>query len=208
MKKTISKTFIQDKAIKIIRDEYDEYYPKGMRLLDYGKREIGALLNEIMAHLKDYEIIEITGRIKTFPKCRAKLTKDAGIIPEGSTIFKLNDIVGIRISVFPNHYIQDICKMLKRKYPKAISDPQSVPGFYKYFIEPEKIHITHKKIEVQIMPYLLASYWNIEHNLTYKPGDYRPRKRARVELENIHNLVIPMLLTATEQITEIVVRKK
>lgn len=145
--------------------------------------------------------------MKTFPKCIAKLRKDANILLEDTSIFNLNDIVGIRISVFPNHQLKDICKILKKKYPEAKSDPQKDIKFYKYFIMPKMIHFIHKKIEVQILPYLLSSYWNIEHNLTYKPGDFRPNKRQAIELKSIKDRVIPVLLTATDQITRIVVKK-
>lgn len=196
------------KTIARLRKEYDNYLRQAKKLYEYGKREIAHLLSKKLFELEDHEKVKITGRIKTFDKCLIKLTREAGYIPEDASIFSVEDIIGLRIAVFPNSIIRDIQEIIDKEYPSAERDHRREPYRLQYYVNIEELGISNNKVEIQVMPYLLGSYWDVEHGLydSMKYGNSSEKWRE-TRLAIIEGEMAEKIINVSSRLSDIVLGK-
>jgi ppGpp synthetase/RelA/SpoT-type nucleotidyltranferase len=65
------------------------------------------------------------------------------------------------------------------------------------------VELKHKKIEIQILPSLLAKYWDIEHDLIYKPQGIIPTHHQKENLKRVDGKVVEAILDASAEIDDI-----
>ena len=170
--------------------EYIQTLPLYEQLVDIARTEIEYNLLPIKAKQKPWERIEISSRVKSFESAFDKLkrSKEANILEPGITFNELNDMAAIKIKVFPNDYLKPIQKLVEKLYSGAIPDhsPDRQPGvrekeYYgqvtrlKYIIKLHRKYNIDKKLEIQIVPYLLDAFLEIEHDIIYKPNAGIPK---------------------------------
>jgi len=187
-----------------IRKEYQEKQLQYGKLLEYGKDSINSLLKEIKLGLKGFEKIEIDARIKTLPKCINKLKKDneGKMLGQHASLNALNDIVGVRVAVFPNNRMDDVCSKMKESFPEC-KEKNEKGRCHKFYIEFD-LGLSYKIIEVQVLPSLLSAYWDIEHDLIYKPTDIVFGKLQEEMLNKLDDEVEEFIIKKSSELNEII----
>ncbi|MBU3955132.1 hypothetical protein KJ633_01590 [bacterium] len=176
----------ENNVINLLRGEYDSNKEKYYKLLSHSKTTVKNILKNLIINSKAFEQIEVVGRIKTFERCIAKLkkAKEANYLDDEVKLAEITDIIGIRILTFPNKYIEKIIEIIKKDivgYKISKEDNKEEIDFYKTYITSTLTGFENIQVEIQILPYLLGKYWDIEHELIYKPQDinlkYSPLSR-------------------------------
>lgn len=192
-----------------LRSEYDNQINKMNGLLDYYKTEIEYLIRELKLNCKKFEKIEFSSRIKTFESCITKLKKknEANVLTEEAKLSEVKDLIGIRMLVFPNDYIEVIKRLIMRKHNKFTieeidEDKKKECDFIKFFVYFNIEKFNHILVEIQILPYLLGKYWDIEHSLIYKPQDMYPHKVQKTQLKEISQQTTQNIVESSRQLSK------
>ena len=109
--------------------------------------------------------------------------------------------------VFPNDYIEVIKRLIMRKHNKFTieeidEDKKKECDFIKFFVYFNIEKFNHILVEIQILPYLLGKYWDIEHSLIYKPQDMYPHKVQKTQLKEISQQTTQNIVESSRQLSK------
>ena len=148
----------------------------------------------LRTNMVNHERLRIESRVKECDAAIDKLRRrtEGGVFDPNRrySLKSLQDLIAIRVLVFPTRRIKDVDKRLRETFPRWRADHIPLLGVLKRH---GKLHCDDSvKAEYQIAPMLIGLYWSVEHDALYKPNpalrgvEKHPDMRAkRVELERV-----------------------
>ena len=153
---------------KWIQEEYKNLRPALNKLRKKVKKEIRTCLSDFTQSLEPWQRIEIRSRIKECNSAIDSLRKR-----NFHTLNDLVDLVGIRIVVFPASLAEKVEGVLIDYFKTLVPDhyfyAKNEIAFRKYNGLTDDT--TKIKCEIQIMPEILYSLVEVEHDFFYKVPD-------------------------------------
>lgn len=165
-----------------LREEYFSLLPDAERVLEELEAEVRHSLLPLSSRLDAHEKLAVTSRIKDCESALGALRRrQEGAIfdPEQAaryTLTALNDLVGVRVLVFPRSRLMEADHDLRLHdlVRQWVSDPvpadelSSEPLAFKYHDCCSRTTRFHA--ELQIVPMLVGLFWQVEHSAIYKPS--------------------------------------
>lgn len=159
--------------------------------------------------LQPYERLEIVGRVKTFESAFRKIrdSQEWSFDPEKLRDYALdglNDMAGVKVRVFPNIRLPAIHQVITREFPNCEQDhdPSDAPISFdeanrlKYFVRAPLGREADGVCEIQVVPWMLDRYWEVEHEVLYKP-QLLLSKRVLAEFESVDKRIVNTLKAFT-----------
>lgn len=181
------------------------------KLISIAKPLIEYKLLKLKTNKKPWERIDVLARVKSFDSALNKLKKKT----EGNLLFptasfrELHDMAALKIRVFPNEYFRPVDKIIMRLFPGAIADhkPARIRGirsedYYnkvihlKYTTKLDRKYRIKNMLEIQIVPFILDAFMEIEHDVIYKPDINIPTLIPKL-MEDANNSLVDQLKTWT-----------
>jgi ppGpp synthetase/RelA/SpoT-type nucleotidyltranferase len=183
--------------------EYSKSYPTYKKIRDKAEAIIKYNLIDSLYKKKNWERIEVISRIKEVESAINKLKRkrEGRTLEESDTLATLTDMVGLKIRVFPNDYLEPIGTIIKNAFPIIEEDhePQQEYGIDEkdYYADVIRLkYIASFKnnninFEIQIVPFILDAFYEIDHDIIYKPDTKLPNPTliARLMKEPNQNIV-------------------
>ena len=146
--------------------EYSNKIEKFKKIEEKLYFEVCHFLSDDKYNLNEFQHIEITSRIKSYSSAEKKLRNQLELTAhDKSSIFDLDDIIGIRISVFPLTLLRNIEKKLDEKF-KSWKKEKSCHG--RYSVYKHRSNYEKANCEIQLVPMLVGKFWDVEHSVIYK----------------------------------------
>ena len=211
---------IPSEAERAVREkllwEYESRSPVYERAVTIVKATLEYRLLGLTSALRPYERLEIVGRVKTFESAFRKIRpgqESKSFDPDklsDYTLGSLNDMAGVKVRVFPNIRLPAIHRVITSEFPDCEQDhdpTDSPPGSddvnrLKYFVRLPCEHLTDCLCEIQVVPWMLDRYWEIEHEVLYKP-QLSLSRRVRQELEMTDMAIVNSLKAFTRTLAGI-----
>ena len=161
-----------------LRDEYFRLLPDIKKILEEMEATISYALVSIKKKLKNHEHIELQSRVKDCENAINALRPQGGkFLPDHAgeySLFKLEDLAGVRVLVFPRRLMKEVDKQILMSLSgwthKPIkrddaSEEILVNKYFGYIDTKNEIYG-----EYQIAPMLIGLFWQVEHAVLYKPS--------------------------------------
>lgn len=193
----------QDNIELRLAREYHSNLATYKKIISITKPLIECKLLEVRHSLDSWERIDVVARVKSFDSALNKLKKREGkyLLPTDS-FHNLHDMAALKIRIFPNDHFKKVKRLVKCLFPKAIPDhkpPQkqaeSDEEYYnrivhlKYITALDPKYKIKTKFEIQIVPFILDAFMNIEHDVIYKPNINIPKIVPRLMEDTNERLV-------------------
>lgn len=170
-------------------------------------------LIQLRLEKKPWERIEVVARLKDFNSALNKLRerKEGNILEPSASFNILNDMAGLKIKVFPNDYLRRVEDIIISLFPSAEADhePTNIDSDYgnvirlKYFVTLDTAYKINTKFEIQIVPFILDAFMDIEHDIIYKPDPRLPKKQLSSLMKDQTAIVIPSLRVWSKEFSRI-----
>lgn len=191
---------VYDRLLREYKDTHESY----LRAVEVIKATLEYKLLPVKTRLLPYERLEVIGRAKTFESAFCKLQKKQegnSFDPERLekyTFNSLGDMAGVKIRVCPNTYLPIIHEIIKQTYRDCREDHKpewrEETGYFdevdqlQYFVVPPAKYDVECQCEIQVVPWILDRFWEIEHDILYKPHASLS-KRIKPELKEYDTAV-------------------
>jgi len=166
--------------------DYHRDLPMYERTRRIAHTQVEYYLTAISSRLEQHERLEVKSRVKSFDSALAKLKKDyeGGLLPKAESFGRLEDMVGIRVIAFPLHLVDRIDEALRSKFQNPEPDRHGLWKKWKKYVVGLKGHSKSTvRFELQIVPYILWQFLDIEHDVIYKrPERVDPKAIRQLEL--------------------------
>ncbi len=171
-----------------LREEYFALLPDARRVVEELEAQVRYRLLPLSTKLHGYQRLEVTSRIKDCESALGALRRRqeaATFDPDKAdsyTLTALNDLVGARVLAFPRSLWVEADSNLRQHFLSWIADPiladhETIePLAFKYHGYCPCNGNFHA--ELQIVPMLIGSFWEVEHSAIYKPS---PELKSVVE---------------------------
>lgn len=175
-----------------LREKYFALLPNLYKLRELLETKIRYALKEVMKELQEHERIKISSRIKECESAIASLKRrqeaDSFDDTKEYCLSDLKDLVGVRVSYFPNNLYPKIAHSLSREFSDwsqnhtSDYDTPSKIIAHKYQGVIDK-HTSDIIAEYQIVPLMIGLFWEVEHFAFYKPHQNYKGIINRTEME-------------------------
>ncbi len=201
-------TLVQNRLLM----EYQANVSMYANAVDIVKATLEYRLLGLRSQLLPFERIQIVGRVKSFDSASAKLQQRQ----EGNffdperlddyTFGSLTDMAGVKVQVCPNSYLKNVHDVIKKAYPSCTEDHKPARGnkpYSSYVDEVDQLQYCvpipprfglQCVCEIQVVPWILDRYREIEHDILYKPHSSLS-KRVREELTEYDKPVVQSIKT-------------
>lgn len=170
--------------------EYIYNRPIYEKIINIAKAQIEYELIKIRLNKKPWERIEVIARIKEFSSAldKIKRPREARVLEPTDSFAMLKDMAGLKIRVFPNSYLESVENIIKSLFRDLEGDHKPsvnneideedyhILEYLKYAAKLRPEYGINTNFEVQIVPFLLDSFMNVEHDIIFKPGEGLPPK--------------------------------
>jgi len=177
-----------DIEAKLLREYFDncQIYEK---IINIVKPQIEYKLIKLRFEKKPWERIDVIARVKEFASALDKLKRqrEGRILEPTDSLRSLNDMAALKIRVFPNIHLVSVDEIINGLFDNLEPDHQfsEKTGEKNYeFIERLKYtaelpleYSINIKFEIQIVPYLLDAFMDLEHDIIFKAGEGLPSKK-------------------------------
>lgn len=164
-------------------DEYYKKYPIYEKIISIAKAKIEHQLIDLKAKKKPWERIEVLSRVKDFESAYEKLRRksEGNFIKPSASFDEIVDMAALKIRVFPNNLLKPVEECIKKLFPGSKTDHkpersgEDEKDYYDnvmqlQFLTPlEKKYEIKNSFEIQIVPFMLDAFMDIEHDIVYKP---------------------------------------
>jgi ppGpp synthetase/RelA/SpoT-type nucleotidyltranferase len=205
----------KDIEAKLVR-EYFDYRPIYEKIINIAKPQIEYKLIDIRINKKHWERIDVISRVKELASALDKLKRgrEGRILEETDSFSMLNDMAALKIKVFPNKYLQSVDEIINGFFHVIEADhqpPKQTDGEnynlierLKYVVKLQSEYGIDIRFEIQIVPFLLDAFIDVEHDIIYKPGEGLPSKEI-IELHMKHPkaVAIGSLISFAKEFSEI-----
>jgi ppGpp synthetase/RelA/SpoT-type nucleotidyltranferase len=162
-----------------LREEYFQLLPEIRRVAGQLESQINYHLLPIANALEEYEQIIVKSRVKECESAVDALRRRRG--QEGAsfdndqptryTLTDLNDLVGLRILVFPRRRILEVDQALRVIFSSWTADPVETEGQVLALKYHGCCDVSERiRGEYQIVSMLTGLFWEVEHSAIYKPA--------------------------------------
>ena len=193
--------------------EYFQNRPIYEKIVAVASAEIEHKLINLRLRKKPWERIEVVPRVKDFNSAVNKLRshREGNILEPSASLDMLNDMAGLKIKVFPNAYLGDVENIIKEVFPDAEADhePKQIDNDYgnvirlKYFVTLHSEYEINTNFEIQIVPFILDAFMDLEHDIIYKPDPLLPKKQLSSLMKDHTRIVIPVLSNWSKEFSRI-----
>jgi ppGpp synthetase/RelA/SpoT-type nucleotidyltranferase len=205
----------KDIEARLLREYYDNraVYEK---IINIAKPQIEYRLIEVRINKKPWERIDVIARVKEFASALDKLKRqrEGRILEETDSFSTLNDMAALKIRVFPNIYLQSVDNIINNLYDYLEADHQPPEKTdWKNYDNIERIKYIAKlqseygidiRFEIQIVPFLLDAFIDVEHDIIYKPGEGLPSKEIiERHMKHPKAVAIGSLISFAKEFSEI-----
>ncbi len=176
-----------DIEAKLLREYFDNRPIYG-KIINIVKPQIEYNLIKIRFEKKPWERIDVIARVKEFASALDKLKRqrEGRVLEPTDSFSSLNDMAALKIKVFPNAYLASVDEIINGLFNGLEPDhqPSEKTGEKNYeFVERLKYaaelppeYGIGTKFEIQIVPFLLDAFMDLEHDIIFKPGEGLPFK--------------------------------
>ncbi len=201
--------------------EYYEQRPIYEKIIDVAKAQIENKFISLRLKKERWERIELTARVKEFESAfnKLKASKEANELEPNDSFNELNDMAALKIRVFPNNYLKKVHKIIMKLFDDVEEDhePKKTNGidektYYadverlKYFVKLKPRYQISNRFEIQIVPFLLDAFMDVEHDIIYKPIGLPKEIKARMKHHRIG--VISNVINFSKEFAVILKEKK
>jgi len=205
----------KDIEAKLLREYFDNR-PVYEKIINIARPQIEYNIIDLRIQKKPWERIDVIARVKEFSSALDKLKRqrEGRILEETDSFSTLNDMAALKIRVFPNMYLQVVDDKINTLFHDLIPDHKP-PGItsgqnydlierLKYRAKLQSEYSIDFRFEIQIVPFLLDAFIDVEHDIIYKPGEGLPSKEM-IELHMKHPkaAAIAALISFSKEFSEI-----
>jgi len=205
----------KDIEAKLVREYFDDR-PIYEKIINIAKPQIEYKLIEIRINKKPWERIEVIARVKELASALDKLKRqrEGRILEETDSFRMLNDMAALKIKVFPNIYLQSVDEIINSHFHGIEADhqpPEQTEGKnydlierLKYVVKLQSEYGIDIGFEIQIVPFLLDAFIDVEHDIIYKPGEGLPSKEIiERHMKHPKAVAIGSLISFAKEFSEI-----
>jgi len=205
----------KDIEAKLLREYFDNR-PVYEKIINIAKPQIEYRLIDVRINKKSWERIDVIARVKEFASALNKLKRqrEGRILEETDSFSTLNDMAALKIKVFPNKYLQSVDNTINSLYhyleadhqPSKIIDENNYDLIerLKYVAKLEPKYGIDIGFEIQIVPFLLDAFIDVEHDIIYKPGEGLPSKEIiERHMKVPKDIAIRSLISFAKEFSEI-----
>lgn len=205
----------KDIEAKLVREYFDER-PIYEKIINIAKPQIEFKLIEIRINKKPWERIEVTARVKELASALNKIRRqrEGRIYEETDSLRMLNDMAALKIKVFPNTYLQSVDEIINNLFHGLEADHQppeqtdeknyDLIERLKYVVKLQPEYGIDVRFEIQIVPFLLDAFIDVEHDIIYKPGEELPSKEIiERHMKHPKAVAIGSLISFAKEFSEI-----
>lgn len=205
----------KDIEAKLVR-EYFADRPIYEKIINIAKPQIEYNLIDIRINKKSWERIEVIARVKELDSALDKLKKqrEGRVLEETDSFRMLNDMAALKIKVFSNTYLHSVDEIINSLFHGIEADhqPPEQPGGINYdLIERLKYVVMLQpeygidiRFEIQIVPFLLDAFIDVEHDIIYKPREGLPSKEIiERHMKHPKAVAIGSLISFAKEFSEI-----
>jgi ppGpp synthetase/RelA/SpoT-type nucleotidyltranferase len=200
-----------------------EYYvqrPIYENIINVAKAQIENNLIKLRLKKKRWERIELSARIKEFESAfdKLKASKEANELEPTDSLLTLYDMAALKIRVFPNSYLGPVKRIVMRLFDDVIEDHEpnksSRIDNKTYFADVERLKFFVKlnprfninnRFEIQVVPFLLDAFMDVEHDTIYKPIGLP--KEIKIRMKHYRSGVISNVINFSKEFENILREK-
>ena len=193
--------------------QYFSCRPHYQKIIDIATVLIESKLIDLRHNKQPWERIDLRSRVKEFRSAVNKQRGEANMLAPSASFIKLNDMAALKIRVFPNDYLKPVQNIIKRLFPGAKPDhdpkQEQINADYsnvnrlKFFATLPKKYAIKTKFEIQIVPFVLDAFMDVQHDIVYKPDVKLPKLIPQLMIMPTE-VVIPALRKWSKEVTKII----
>lgn len=205
----------KDIEAKLLREYFDSR-PVYEKIISIAKPQIEYKLINVRINKKPWERIEVLARVKEFSSALDKLKKikEGRILEEIYSFNMLKDMAALKIIVFPNKFLASANEIIRSLFYDLEADHQPPEKFdgtnydhierLKYVAKLQPEYGIDTRFEIQIVPFLLDAFIDVEHDIIYKPGEGLPSKKIiERHMKHPKAVAIGSLISFAKEFSEI-----
>lgn len=163
--------------------EYYEQRPIYEKIVDVAKAQIEYKLIKLRLKRKRWERLALTARVKEFESAFKKLkeSKEANELKPTDSLGELNDMAALKIKVFPNYHLKAVHEIIMKLFSDVEEKHESKIEGLKYLVQLKPSLGINNRFEIQIVPFILDEFMDVEHDIIYKPTDLTKTIKAIIK---------------------------